>query len=286
MQIIDAHLHFQNWDGFQEVAAAAGHRNTSEHLLRTFADCGVVLGIAMGSGHSEDEREFRLPRPDLAGPTLPDAIAYCAGVDSSALTPERLPAALAAYERELRNPRCVGLKFYMGYQRCYLDDPRHYPLFDLARSCDRPIVMHSGDTANAGGLLKYAHPLTVDDAAVKFPGTRFVIAHYGNPWLVDATAVAAKNPNVYLDLSGLAAGNFEPEWFLTHYHGYLELIRTWLTYLGNYEKVLFGSDWPLVNLPAYLELMRRIIPEKEHEKFFYANALQVFPALQRLLPGT
>lgn len=75
------------------------------------------------------------------------------------------------------------------------------------------MVFHTGDTAGSRGKLKYAHPLTVDDPASDFPGTTFVMAHYGNPWIVDATEVAAKHENVFIDLSGLAVGRFEPEAF-------------------------------------------------------------------------
>ena len=66
-----------------------------------------------------------------------------------------------------------------------------------------PVAVHTGDTAFSDARLKYAHPLTVDEAAADFPDVKFVICHCGNPWFADATEVAAKNPNVYIDLSGL-----------------------------------------------------------------------------------
>ena len=58
-----------------------------------------------------------------------------------------------------------------------------------------PVVIHTGDTANPTALLKYSHPLTVDAVAVNFPRVQFVMAHYGNPFIVEATEVAKKNPN-------------------------------------------------------------------------------------------
>jgi len=117
---------------------------------------------------------------------------------------------------------------------------------------------------------------------VRFPRVRFVMAHYGNPWIVDATATAAKNENVFLDLSGLAAGNFTSDWFCDRYRAHLDYIRHWLTYLDNWDKVMYGSDWPLVNIPSYIEVIRSLIPAEHHEKVFRLNALRVFPKLASL----
>ena len=131
-------------------------------------------------------------------------------------------------------------------------------------------------------MLKYSHPLAVDEAAVRFPRVRFVLAHCGNPWITDAVAVAAKNPNVFLDLSGLAEGNFSPDRFCTRFCGHWEHLRHWLTDLDDWEKVMYGSDWPLVNIPAYLEIIRRLIPEEHREKVFFANACRIFPKIAPL----
>ena len=51
----------------------------------------------------------------------------------------------------------------------------------------------------------------------------------------------------------------------------------------NWDKVLYGSDWPLVNIPAYLEVIRRLVPEECQEKVFFENACRVFPKVNALL---
>ena len=290
MKMIDAHIHFSDRPGFQETAAEAGHVNTPEHLKQEFDRLGFALGIAMGVGDGgRDEGECRPLLPDLAGLEAarqgeqPDFIAFCCGLDSGAITPENTPRALELFEKYLKMPRCVGLKLYTGYQPVYPGDPRHAPFFELAGACGVPVVFHTGDTAGSRGKLKYAHPLTVDDPASDFPGTTFVMAHYGNPWIVDATEVAAKHENVFIDLSGLAVGRFEPEAFCAEYHGYLEHLKTWITYLSDYGKFLYGTDWPLVDPEAYLQLIRRLIPERHHNAVLCENALRVLPKLEKLL---
>ena len=55
-----------------------------------------------------------------------------------------------------------------------------------------------GQTAGSRAYLKYSHPLTLDEAAVRHPDVNFVMCHFGNPWLLDAAAVE-KNENVMTD---------------------------------------------------------------------------------------
>ena len=146
-----------------------------------------------------------------------------------------------------------------------------------------PVVIHTGDTARPDGLLKYSHPLTVDEAAVNFRDVTFVIAHCGCPWFMDAAEVAAKNANVALDVSGLLAGNPKPLQLFEQQAGFWRQLHTWLNYMGDYTRVMYGSDWPLVNIPLYIRMIGYIIPEEHYEKVFYENALRIFPKIKELL---
>ena len=91
-----------------------------------------------------------------------------------------------------------------------------------------------------------------------------------------AGELPAKNENVAIDLSGLAVGKFVPDELWTRYLDYWRMIRMWLVYLSDDGKIMYGSDWPLVNIPAYLELMRRVVPETAHEAVFSGNARRIF----------
>lgn len=285
MKIIDAHMHFfQADERFAQIAQNAGHLATPAHLAEAFAANGVVLGIGMGTVGKEENREVANPLT-LAFPDgdEPPFLAYCLGIDTAAVTPENREASLRAFEERLAKPRAVGLKVYAGYQPYFVNDPVYHPFYELAEAYGVPVVIHTGDTANSQGRLRYSHPLTVDEVAVNFPRVQFVMAHYGNPWIVDATEVAKKNPNVLIDLSGLAEGCFEPASFCEAYRGYLDMLRTWMTYLGAYDKLLYGSDWPLVNLANYIELIARVVPKAQHAAVFYENAVRVFPKIKPLL---
>ena len=38
MKIIDAHFHFASFQGFDELAVAAGHENTADNLRKSYAN--------------------------------------------------------------------------------------------------------------------------------------------------------------------------------------------------------------------------------------------------------
>ena len=253
---------------------------SAETLAAEMERLGIEAFVAMGTGRrGGDDRGFRPGVPDEPGSVPASRFFHCVGVAGD--SGEGDEAALAEFERRVRDPRCVGIKIYLGYQPHYAYDRCYRPFYELARRYDLPVVFHTGDTAGGHGLVKYAHPLTIDETAAAFPDVRFVMAHCGNPWIVDAVEVAAKNGNVFIDLSGLAVGGFDPAWFLDHYRGYVEHLKTWMTYLSDYGKFLYGTDWPLTDMGAYLEMMRRIVPEEHHDAVFHDNARRVFSRLER-----
>ena len=90
--------------------------------------------------------------------------------------------------------RVVGLKFYLGYEEYSANDERLHQVYEYCEKQDVPIMFHTGVLeAGSTGLLEYSHPLQVDRVATRFPNLNIVMAHMGNPWLIDCAAVLAKN---------------------------------------------------------------------------------------------
>ena len=126
-------------------------------------------------------------------------------------------------------------------------------------------------------MLKYSHPLTLDEAAVKHPDVQFVMCHIGNPFLQDAIAVLEKNRNVAVDLSGLLEGKIhDMNGFLKAKEGYISMLRDWLCYLNRYDSVMFGTDWPLANLGDYVAFVKAFIPEQYWQAVFFDNANRLY----------
>ena len=72
LKIIDSHFHFRDFKGFNELALAAGHVNSAEHLRQAYAQYHYVHGVVMGNGTLDPE-----------GHVYPEFMSYCIGLDSS-----------------------------------------------------------------------------------------------------------------------------------------------------------------------------------------------------------
>lgn len=266
MKIIDSHFHFSDFPGFDELAVAAGHVNSADHLRRAYAENGIIHGVVMSnrSLYPEDHH-------------YPDFMSYCIGLDHMDTDTRSLAEQAVLVEENLKRPSCVGIKLYPGYNHFYVYDDFLDPFYQLARKYDKPVAIHTGLTATSRALLKYSQPLTLDEAAVKYPDVQFVMCHLGNPFLQDAIAVMEKNGNVAADLSGLLEGKMtDRAAFFKKKRGYLELLRNWLEYLDCYDRFMFGTDWPLANLGDYISFTQEIVPESEWNTVFYETAKRLY----------
>ena len=269
MKIIDAHLHiFPDPDGRTEARARrVGHHNSIEHLRQVYGELQIVHGVVMGN-HSLELSYHDYPA---------DLFHYCVGLDSSLLGPGGpVPDAAERVEAHLRRDSCCGVKLYPGYNKLSLADPLYAPIYELAARYDKPVAVHMGLTARASAHLKYCHPLALDEVAADHSRTRFVMCHFGSPFWESAAAVLVKNPNVAADLSGLLEGRVDLDRYFTEQAGYVSLLRTWLTAICDWKRILFGTDWPIVNLGEYIDFIGRIVPEAHWDEVFFQNANAVY----------
>jgi hypothetical protein len=245
--VIDAHVH----------TIFDGKSKTPEALMREWHEAGVVGGIA----HLNQQGEGAGTWPGLN-------IVQCIGV-GAVIRP-------AVVEKGIRSGRFKCIKVYLGYAHRYAGDPGYQPLYRIAQKYDVPVVFHTGDTYTKTGKLKYSDPLTIDEVAVDFPKTTFVLAHCGNPWIQSAAEVAYKNPNVYLECSAFVIGDLSKmsDEYLRRYM--IEPISWIFGYVEDPRKMMFGSDWPLTNVKLYLEAFKRAIPEQYWPVVLHDNAKRVF----------
>jgi predicted TIM-barrel fold metal-dependent hydrolase len=161
----------------------------------------------------------------------PDKFIGFAGID-----PRRGKEAIMELERCVGNLGFGGVKFWTltGF---YPDDKNYYPFYQRVEELNVPILVHTG-LGPQYTYLKYCQPIYVDTIAVDFPQINFILAHMGDPFTNQAFAVAAKNPNVFLDISAWEPVlKFAPPAFIQN------LYQAKMT--CGIEKILFGSDWPL-----------------------------------------
>lgn len=166
-----------------------------------------------------------------------------------------------------------GLKFYPGYEPFYPNDSRLKVWYEMAIEYQVPVMFHSGDTYAPTGKIKYSHPLHIDDLAVDYPELKIVICHVGNPWIKDCMEIVYKNKNVYADISGLVLGDFS-----TKFERFMKTeIEQMITYAGNPNYLLYGTDWPISNMKSYLNFMDQLdVRQESKELIMWKNAADLF----------
>ncbi len=140
-----------------------------------------------------------------------------------------------------------GFKLHPTMQGFYPNDRMAYPLYEAIAETGLPALFHTGQTGVGSGMrrgngmrLKYSNPMYLDDVAVDFPDMPIIAAHPSFPWQEEALAVAVHKPNVWIDLSGWRPKYFPP--ILVQYAN--TLLR---------DRMLFGSDWPMIRPECWLK---------------------------------
>lgn len=170
----------------------------------------------------------------------------------------------------------VGVKLYPGYESFYPLNEKLLPLYAKLQEYQTPVIFHSGHVlAENGGLLKYAHPLHIDELAVAFPKLPIIIAHMGNPWIPDCAAVVLKNKNVYADLSAqfteLQAVSDED------LADFKDNLKTFKSVAGGLNKCLFATDWYFYSQKECLDaLLDFPLSKEEQEAILWRNAKELF----------
>ena len=276
--MIDMHIHVvpPNLEGVGPLSQ--GLKGTVDHVARIVRDQmragGFTQALAMGSfSHSETD-PLGVRRTLEIAEQVPGL--HAIGIAN----PERNdPGFLRRVEEEIQSGKVIALKAYLGYLHYYPCDPGYQPYYRLAEKYQIPFIYHTGDTYSPNAKLKYAHPLGVDEVAVDFPKVNFVLAHVGNPWMMDAAQVVYKNMNVWADLSGLLLGDDSDFQEPTHRVVHEEVIarlRTAFRYTERPNRFLYGSDWPLAPMKSYRGFIEEAIPEDYHEMIFSENARRLF----------
>jgi hypothetical protein len=177
----------------------------------------------------------------------PDVLIPFASID-----PAKGRAGARAARRLAGDHGVRGFKFHPNVQEFFPNDRSAYPLYEAIEELGLPAVFHTGQTGigagapGGGGIrLKYSNPILVDDVAADFPGMPIILAHPSFPWQEEALAVAVHKPRVHIDLSGWSPKYFPP--LLLRYAN--SLLQ---------DKVLFGSDFPLITPDRWLADFERL----------------------------
>ncbi len=250
---IDVHVHAElSRSGHDplppELRAAATRYFHNDGLLPTVDDVAAYYRerkmAAVVFGVDWQLRSGRAPIPNEeiaeAARENPDVLIPFASVD-----PAR-PDAVERARRLIAEHDVKGFKFHPNVQAFFPDDRSVYPLYEAIAEAGLPALFHTGHSGigtgvpGGGGLrLKYSNPMCLDDVAADFPELQIVLAHPSFPWQDEAISICLHKANVWIDLSGWSPKYFPPQ-----------LVQYANTQLR--EKVLFGSDFPLITPDRWL----------------------------------
>lgn len=261
--IIDAHLHLDNFFGEKLTTA-----EKVDMLIQDMDKYKINKAIVMTATHS----------PEL-GPGIKTIIKILIEKD---LLNKRLfllgsVSAKCTYrevwdlERLIQNKIICGLKLYPGYENFYPYESQFDKLYRLCLKYNLPCFFHSGSTICMKANIKHAHPLHLENVALKYPRLKIVICHLGMPWYQTCAMLVERHPNVYADISG----------FLTNTNSEtLKILKQAILfvkgYTGNYDKLIFGTDWSICSYADYLKLIDSLeLTASEKENLLFRNILKI-----------
>lgn len=272
--IIDAHTHIGKLP--DSIFARMSYGGILKYLLKEMKSSRTAKSIVLADLQTYPKQGIFSPKTDLLLDLLRNIKnLYVVGTIDALDTKS---GELSHLEDLLKKKKIFGIKLYPAYKHFYPNDKICSPVYKLCQKYDVPAILHMGDTLTVPGRppakIKYSHPIYIDDVAAEFPDLKIIIAHMGNPWLMDCAEVLYKNKNVYADISGLVVEDAD----LNSPYGALMRKRIQeLCIYSDTRKLLYGTDWPLASMKTYIKFTKSLgIPRQDLDYVFYKNAVELF----------
>jgi len=169
----------------------------------------------------------------------------------------RVPGYVDELREYLEHPKFLGLKLHPLIDGFLPNDPSVHPMIELIVERDLAVLIHCGHPI-------FTLPWSIEELAVSFPSAKIVIGHmgHGNVVYINASIdVALRNPNVYLETSGMPMHT---------------KIREAYERVGE-TRVLFGTDVPFHH-PAVEQLKVRLsgLGDEDVERVLGGNATALY----------
>ncbi|QEX23572.1 amidohydrolase [Hypericibacter adhaerens] len=209
---------------------------------------------------------FNLTIPNEAVASLvadyPDRVVGFAGAD-----PHRGKIAVTEFEHAIRKMGLRGLNLQLYELKLAANDRKIYPLYEKCVELNVPVNVHVSINFSTKSLMRYGHPLALDEVAVDFPDLRIIAGPPGWPWVQELIGVAWRHPNVYIAIESV-----RPNLLLKQNSGYEPLLTYGNSVLG--DKIIFGSGWPLLPLARTVQEARSLPLKPANMRGFLADNAQ------------
>ncbi|MHA2025681.1 MAG: amidohydrolase family protein [Candidatus Thorarchaeota archaeon] len=219
--------------------------STADSLLNTMDKSGVDRAVVLPID-SGFHQKMPLALTEKTNHHADEVADHSNIVTFVGIDPRRGDAGLKELERAMTEKGCYGWKMYPpnGF---YPDDKEFDPYYNLCIKLGIPILIHQGISPRFKHV-KYAKPAYVDRVAADFPDLKIILAHVGFPWVDETLMVAAKNPNVAIDISGWQVYAATVPLRFYQMIGHAQIMRVYP------NRMLFGSDFPLFEFTMQLKM--------------------------------
>ncbi|MBX3030464.1 MAG: amidohydrolase [Chloroflexi bacterium] len=213
--VLDSHMHVGDFPYF-------GVSIDRDGLVATMREHGVATGMVFHPDHQ----------------LVRDIIGRTPGLYGLVWVNPRMPDAVTTLVDLLDEPgsRFRGVKLHPLLDGYHPDDPMVHPVMEVLRERRLPVLIHCGHPI-------FSLPWSIEELIRRFPDVSVILGHMGHGNIVYINAsidVAARNPRVYLETSGMPMHS---------------KIREAVERVGP-DRVLFGSDAPFHHLSVELAKVR------------------------------
>ena len=161
------------------------------------------------------------------------------------------------------NGKCVGAVLEPGYNNppTACDSKELWHIYDACQENNVPLLLAVGGLCYP--TLRSFKPESVEIVAEQFPDLTIILSHGGFPWVQEICWVAYNRNNVYL----------APDVYAMNGPGSVDYIEAANSLL--YDKILFGSAYPVVNLVDAVDFYTDGRIKKENlDDVLYKNAVR------------
>ncbi len=147
--------------------------------------------------------------------------------------PFQIRRSLEKLERDVKENHFKGVYVHIYGYDIGLDHRKMYPLYAKCEELGLPCSMQVGHVLEAMPS-EHGRPMQLDRIACDFPDLVLIGTHTGYPWVDEMIAVAAKWPNVYMNISAWMPKYLDPK------------VVRFMGGRSGHKKVIFGTnglDW-------------------------------------------
>jgi predicted TIM-barrel fold metal-dependent hydrolase len=222
------------------------------------------LLIAVRAGDIRMPESFEVPyeRVHEVCSEHPKRFSGLAGID-----PFRGMSGLKDLEQAVNEYGFVGAHLYPHWCELPPDHRKYYPYYAKCCELNITIMMQVGHNliySRNRRLPSVARPILLDQVAIDFPELKLIGIHIGIPWTEEMISMCWKHENIYT-----AGDAYAPKYWP----------KSFVHYANSYgsHKVMFGTDWPVIDPIRAIEEVDHLNLREESKKLMLRdNAIKVF----------